>query len=48
VWAEPPPSAKAQLHNLISALRRRVGLGELIVSRPFGAAMPSRRWVGSR
>jgi hypothetical protein len=38
LWREPPHSAKAQLHNLISSLRRRldVGVGDLIVSRPGG------------
>lgn len=38
IWPEPPSSAKAQLHNLISALRRKlhVGEGEVVRSRPAG------------
>ncbi len=42
LWPDPPRSAKAQLHNMISNLRRRLrdgtanAGGELIVSRPLG------------
>ncbi|MFE2752568.1 BTAD domain-containing putative transcriptional regulator [Actinosynnema sp. NPDC059335] len=36
VWGPgAPPTAKAQLHNLVSALRRRVG-GDVIRTRPTG------------
>ena len=34
LWARPPTTAKAQLHNIISRLRQRLGTEELIVSRP--------------
>ncbi|HEV2783421.1 MAG TPA: BTAD domain-containing putative transcriptional regulator [Actinophytocola sp.] len=38
LWDDPPRSARAQLHNMISSLRRRFGSGadELIVTRPAG------------
>src|SRR5438309_436528 len=38
LWPEPPATAKAQLHNMISGLRRRLrGVADgLIVSRPLG------------
>lgn len=38
LWEQPPRSARAQLHNLISRLRRRLRVGDdrLIVSRPVG------------
>lgn len=36
LWDEPPPSAKAQLHNTISRLRRAVGRDDLIVTRAAG------------
>jgi DNA-binding SARP family transcriptional activator len=38
LWAEPPSSARAQLHNMISNLRRRLEAGgdRLIVTRPSG------------
>jgi len=37
LWAEPPVSARAQLHNMMSNLRRRLSGGDaLIASRPFG------------
>lgn len=38
LWSDPPRSAKAQLHNMISNLRRRLGGGQdgLIASRPLG------------
>jgi DNA-binding SARP family transcriptional activator/Tfp pilus assembly protein PilF len=54
LWGEPPPSAKAQLHNAISKWRRRLaghakGSGELIVTRPLGYELrlgPHRLDVG--
>jgi DNA-binding SARP family transcriptional activator len=38
LWAEPPASAKAQLHNLVSSLRRRYREADpqLIQTRPTG------------
>ncbi|MEU4445168.1 BTAD domain-containing putative transcriptional regulator [Actinosynnema sp. NPDC050801] len=37
LWPDPPSSARAQLHNMISNLRRRLhASGELIASRPGG------------
>src|SRR5262245_14274242 len=36
LWEAPPSSAKAQLHNMISNLRRRLNTEGLIVSRPYG------------
>jgi DNA-binding SARP family transcriptional activator len=38
VWERPPTTAKAQVHNIISRLRKRLGdgTGELILSRPGG------------
>jgi DNA-binding SARP family transcriptional activator/tetratricopeptide (TPR) repeat protein len=38
LWENPPPTAKAQLHNLISSLRRRLRAGghDPIVTRPAG------------
>jgi DNA-binding SARP family transcriptional activator len=38
LWPDPPPTAKAQLHNIVSSLRRRLRVGdeELIFSRPGG------------
>ena len=36
LWDEPPPSAKAQLHNSISRWRRRLCADGLIVTRPLG------------
>jgi DNA-binding SARP family transcriptional activator len=37
LWTNPPVSAKAQLHNMISNLRRRLaGAGEIIATRPLG------------
>ncbi|MGA8115366.1 MAG: BTAD domain-containing putative transcriptional regulator [Actinocatenispora sp.] len=38
LWSTPPPTAKAQIHNLVSSLRRRYrGHGDvLIVTRPGG------------
>ncbi|RZS44589.1 DNA-binding SARP family transcriptional activator [Herbihabitans rhizosphaerae] len=38
LWDEPPASAKAQLHNLISGVRRRLrgAGGDLISTRPLG------------
>ncbi|TWP50792.1 tetratricopeptide repeat protein [Lentzea tibetensis] len=35
LWPVPPPTARAQLHNLVSRLRGRLGAG-VIVSRPIG------------
>ncbi|MEV4536446.1 BTAD domain-containing putative transcriptional regulator [Asanoa sp. NPDC049518] len=35
LWPHPPSSARAQLHNLVSRLRGRVG-GRFIVTRPTG------------
>ncbi|MEV8441758.1 BTAD domain-containing putative transcriptional regulator [Actinosynnema sp. NPDC051121] len=35
LWARPPRSARAQLHNLVSRLRGRLGEG-VIVTRPTG------------
>ncbi len=36
VWENPPVSAKAQLHNMISKLRARLAADDLIVTRPVG------------
>lgn len=38
LWPEPPPTAKAQVHNMISRLRRRLsaGDGELIATNAGG------------
>ncbi|WP_162907717.1 AfsR/SARP family transcriptional regulator [Allorhizocola rhizosphaerae] len=36
LWQDPPASAKAQLHNMISKLRGRLAGHELIVTRPAG------------
>jgi DNA-binding SARP family transcriptional activator/tetratricopeptide (TPR) repeat protein len=36
LWREPPPSAKAQLHNMISKLRRRIPAVGLIETQPNG------------
>jgi DNA-binding SARP family transcriptional activator len=38
LWDEPPPTAKAQLHNLVSQLRRRLR-PDVIVSGPAGYAV---------
>src|SRR5947208_10179383 len=35
LWTDPPRSAMAQLYNMISALRRRLG-DDLIITRPGG------------
>jgi DNA-binding SARP family transcriptional activator len=38
LWERPPTTAKAQVHNMISRLRKRLGdgTGDLILSRPGG------------
>lgn len=38
LWAEPPPTAKQQLQNLIAGLRRRLASHDqdLVATRPFG------------
>ncbi|HEX6354717.1 AfsR/SARP family transcriptional regulator [Actinophytocola sp.] len=36
LWEIPPPTAKAQLHNVISDLRRRLGEPDLIVTHAAG------------
>lgn len=40
LWAVPPPTARAQLHNLVSRLRSRLG-GGVIVTRPTGYELSS-------
>jgi DNA-binding SARP family transcriptional activator/predicted ATPase len=40
LWAVPPPTARAQLHNLVSRLRARLG-GGVIVTRPTGYELSS-------
>ncbi len=42
LWDEPPPSAKAQLHNMISKLRRAIGRAEVILTRPTGYELTLR------
>lgn len=39
LWEDPPASARAQLHNMISNLRRRLDAEGLIVTRPLGYEM---------
>jgi DNA-binding SARP family transcriptional activator len=36
LWADPPASARAQVHNAVSRLRRRAALGELLSSHGSG------------
>jgi DNA-binding SARP family transcriptional activator len=36
MWEVPPSSARAQLHNMLSNLRRRLGVEGLIATRPVG------------
>ena len=42
LWDDPPPSAKAQLHNLVSRLRRAVDRDDLIVTGAAGYEL----WLG--
>ncbi|WP_197289753.1 AfsR/SARP family transcriptional regulator [Saccharothrix sp. NRRL B-16348] len=41
LWVKPPRSARAQLHNLVSRLRGKVGDG-VIVTRPTGYQLTTR------
>ncbi|PSL52825.1 DNA-binding SARP family transcriptional activator [Saccharothrix carnea] len=41
LWSQPPRSARAQLHNLVSRLRARLGDG-VIVTRPTGYQLSTR------
>ncbi|MFJ6675795.1 BTAD domain-containing putative transcriptional regulator [Actinosynnema sp. NPDC091369] len=41
LWVRPPRSARAQLHNLVSRLRGRLGEG-VIVTRPTGYQLSTR------
>lgn len=48
LWSDPPASAKAQLHNMISSLRRRLrgGPDGPIVTRPLGYELRLRsHWL---
>lgn len=36
LWREPPASARAQVHNLISSVRRRLGTDDVIVTHALG------------